>query len=292
MAIKTSDTTDLKNKLAEKVAGTKNKNNENDLAAVEQQAQDPALTIHAYLKKMLPEIQRAMPKHLDADRLARLALTTMRTNPKIMECSLPSLMGAVMQAAQLGLEPGLLGHCYLVPFYNKHTNKQDVQFIIGYKGLLDLVRRSGEITAIAAHEVREHDQFSFQYGLEEQLLHQPKIDGERGEVYAYYAYARFKDGGHAFLVMSRQEMLAYRDRFAKSKSGPWATDFDAMAKKTVLRQLVKYLPLSVEVFHQLSSDETIVEKPGSDPKFPDPIPVSFELVPGFGGVSPEGAAPA
>jgi recombination protein RecT len=259
------DTKDLKAKLAAKAQATLEKNQHRP-----DKPQDPALTIHSYLKQMLPEIQRALPRHLDADRLARLSLTTIRTNPKLLECSLPSLLGAVMQAAQLGLEPGLLGHCYLVPFYNKHSNKSEVQFIIGYKGLLDLVRRTGEITAIAAHEVREEDHFSFHYGLEEELVHRPRIDGDRGAVYAYYSYARFKDGGHAFLVMSRQEVEKYRDRFSKSKTGPWTTDFDAMAKKTVLRQLVKYLPLSVEVQQKLVADETVVTKIGDEPRYIDP----------------------
>ncbi len=96
----------LKNQLANKAKNT------------EAASPSPAQTIAAYLQKMGPEIEKALPSHMNADRMARIALTTIRTNPKLLECSVPSLLGAVMQAAQLGLEPGLIGHCYLVPFKN------------------------------------------------------------------------------------------------------------------------------------------------------------------------------
>ena len=154
----------VKNQLAKK-----NGNGEGNKPA------SPAQTIAAYLKKMGPEIEKALPKHMDADRMARIALTTIRTNPQLLECTVPSLMGAVMQAAQLGLEPGLIGHCYFVPFWNNKKKQREVQFIIGYKGMIDLARRSGHIESIYAHCVYENDEFEYELGLHPKLVHKPAL---------------------------------------------------------------------------------------------------------------------
>ena len=144
----------------------------------------PYKSVQDLLKRMAPEIQRALPKHLDADRIARIALTEMRKNPKLLSCSNTSLLGAIMTSAQLGLEPGALGHVYLIPYYNSKTKSMEVQLQIGYKGMLDLVRRSGEITSISAHTVHENDEFEFEYGLNEKLRHIPNMSGDRGEITA------------------------------------------------------------------------------------------------------------
>lgn len=263
---------DLKNQLAQRAQNAP------------QTQQSDAKTIDHLLKRLAPQIQRALPKHMTADRLARIALTTIRTNPKLLECTPESLMAAVMQSAQLGLEPGILGHAYFVPFKNGKTGCTDVQFQIGYKGLLELVRRSGEVTSIAAHEVYENDFFEFEYGIDEKLTHRPNIAGDRGEVYAYYAYAKYKDGGHSFLVMSKKDILEYAKKYSKSYykgqfSGPWATDFDAMAKKTVLKQLMKYMPLSIELQRQLSTDETVKMEIEEDMTEVAPVDVVIEHEP-------------
>ncbi|SEA53117.1 recombination protein RecT [Thalassobacillus cyri] len=213
-------------------------------------------TIQAYLKKMGPEFERALPKHMDADRLGRIALTTIRQNPKLLECSIPSLMGAVMQAAQLGLEPGLIGHCYLVPFWNGKMKQTDVQFIIGYKGMIDLARRSGHIESIYAHTVHENDEFEYELGLHPKLVHKPAT-GERGEMTFVYAVAHFKDGGYQFEVFSANDVEKVKSRSKAGANGPWKTDYEEMAKKTVIRRMFKYLPISVEVQQQASQDETV-----------------------------------
>jgi recombination protein RecT len=204
-------------------------------------------------------IKQALPKHFNAERLARIALTESRKNPALLDCSATSFITAILTSAQLGLEPSVMGQVYFIPYYNSKTQMKEVQFQIGYRGLLELVRRSGEIQSISAHEVYEKDQFEFEYGLNEKLIHKPYLNGDRGKMVAVYAVARFKDGGQAFEVMTIEDVNKLRDRSRSANSGPWVTDYPAMAKKTVLKQLCKYLPLQTEVSTALAVDETVKE---------------------------------
>lgn len=208
-------------------------------------------TIRDLLERQKTEIARALPKAMDADRLTRIALTVIRTTPALMRCKPESLLGAVMTSAQLGLEPGPLGHAYLVPF------KDEVTFIIGYKGLIELARRSGNIESLVAREVFEADDFEVEYGLEDRLYHKPLIRGDRGKVIAYYAVAKYVGGGHTFLVMSRDDVEKHRAKSAAKNSGPWRDHYDEMAKKTCVRALSKYLPLSVEAARAIAQDESV-----------------------------------
>lgn len=220
-------------------------------AVAEQKPMTPSQQVGAYLEKMMPAIQSVLPKHVTAERMSRIALNVIRTNPKLLECDINSLMGGVLESAKLGLEPGLMGQAYLIPFRNK--GRMEAQFLIGYKGLIDLVRRSGQVSTIEARTVYENDKFDFEYGLESKLVHKPTMK-DRGEAIAYYAVCKLKDGGSSFIVMSHQEIEEYRDKYSKSKNyGPWVSEFDAMARKTCLRQLIKYLPISVE--HLSNFDE-------------------------------------
>lgn len=206
--------------------------------------------IRALLEKAKPQIALALPRHLSADRMLRIAMTSIRRTPKLLACNQQSLLGAVMQAAQLGLEcDGVLGHAYLVPF------KDEVQLIVGYKGLVDLARRSGQLSTIFARVVYAKDQFEYAYGLSERLEHIPSGEAEPGEVVAVYAVARLKDGGTQFEVMSRGEVDKIRERSRAKDDGPWITDFAEMAKKTVLRRLCKMLPASVELARAVALDE-------------------------------------
>ncbi|UOQ43380.1 recombination protein RecT [Halobacillus salinarum] len=216
----------------------------------ESKQQSPANTIAAYLKKMGPEIEKALPQHMDVDRMARIALTTIRTTPKLLECKIPSLMGAVMQAAQLGLEPGLIGHCYIIPYGKEAT------FIIGYKGMIDLARRSGHIESIYAQVVYENDDFEYEFGLDPKLVHKPSL-GERGDFVAAYGIAKYKDGGFHVEVMGEGDIEKIRKRSKASNNGPWKTDYEEMAKKTVIRRMFKYLPISIEIQQHASQDETV-----------------------------------
>ncbi|HBS47457.1 MAG TPA: recombination protein RecT [Paenibacillus sp.] len=211
-------------------------------------------TINDLFEQMKPAIAQAIPKHLTPDRLLRIATTSIRTNPKLKICTPESLLGAVMQCAQLGLEPSILGHAYLIPYKNKGVD--ECQFQIGYKGLIELARRTGQISSIMAQAVHQNDEFEYEYGINEKLRHVPG-DGDRGPVVKYYSYAKFKDGGYSFMVMSRQDIVIHRDKFSKAKNfGPWVDHFDEMAKKTVLKSLMKYMPISVEFQRAVDQDET------------------------------------
>lgn len=248
MTKKATDQTTLAAKLQEK--------------AVQQQQPRQGRTINDLLEMMKPAIAQAIPQHMTPDRLLRIATTCIRTNPRLKACTPESLLGAIMQCAQLGLEPSILGHAYLIPYRNKRKegNREywvdECQFQIGYKGLIELARRTGQISSIMAQAVHEKDEFYYEYGINEQLKHVP-ADGDRGEVVKYYAYAKFKDGGYSFLVMSKKDIMIHRDKFAKAKEyGPWVDHFDEMAKKTVLKQLMKYMPISVEFQRAVAQDET------------------------------------
>lgn len=217
-------------------------------------------TLADLFEEMKPAIAQAIPKHLTPDRLLRIATTSIRTNPKLKVCTPESLLGAVMQCAQLGLEPTILGHAYLIPYRNKDKEtggfKDECQFQIGYKGLIELARRTGQISSIIAQAVHEKDTFEYEYGINDKLRHVP-ADGDRGAVTRYYAYAKFKDGGYSFLVMSKQDIMIHRDKFSKAKNyGPWVDHFDEMAKKTVLKALMKYMPISIEFQRAVDQDET------------------------------------
>lgn len=211
-------------------------------------------TIQGMLTVYKDQIAAALPRHMDPDRMARVALTACRTTPALLKCNPASLFGAIIQCSQLGLEPGgALGHAYLVPF------KNDVQFIIGYRGMIDLARRSGQIVTLQANAVYEGDEFTVRYGLDPTLTHTPNFDNpERAQakhLRYVYAVAKLKDGGTQFAVMSRAEVEAIRLRSKAGSSGPWVTDYEAMALKTVTRRLFKWLPVSIEMQRAVGLDE-------------------------------------
>lgn len=222
--------------------------------AIAQQPKEGINTIADLLNKHKQQIQAALPKHLTADRLIRVALTAMSKNPNLLKCTPKSLFGAVIQAAQLGLEPDSpLGHAYMIPYKRnfkddkeKWHSETNIQFIIGYRGLLDLARRSGQIESLVAMPVYEKDQFSYEYGTGEHLKHIPALTN-RGNLTHVYAYAKIKDGGFIFEVMTKEQVDAIRARSKAADQGPWVTDYIQMARKTLIIRLCKYLPLSIEL---------------------------------------------
>lgn len=218
--------------------------------------------IRKLLDRSQAEIARALPKHLSATRLARIALTECRTNPKLLECAPLSLIGAIIKCAQLGLEPGgILGQAYLVPF--KSREGMQVQVIVGYKGMIDLVWRSGMIVSMETHCVFEKDTFRVRLGLHPDIVHEPNwTEKERGEMTLVYGIVRLAGGGVQFEVMSRAEIEKIRDSSQShkialryNKPSIWATSFEEMARKTVIRRMFKSLPVSIELRTALSLDE-------------------------------------
>lgn len=203
------------------------------------------------------QIALALPRHMTADRLARIALTEVRKNPDLGKCDQASFLGAIMQCASLGLEPGgALGHCYLIPFKNNSKNIVEVQFIVGYRGMIDLARRSGQIVSLESRAVYAKDKFKVRLGLDSMIEHEPAWEeADRGPLTFVYAVAKLKDGGVQFDVMSKTEIEKIRARSKSGNFGPWKTDFDEMAKKTVIRRLFKYLPVSIEMQRAVGLDE-------------------------------------
>jgi len=198
-------------------------------------------TFRDLLEQMKPQMLKALPKHLDIDRMLRIAMTSVQKVPKLLECSPQSLLAAVIQCAQLGLEPdGVLGEAYLIPYGKICT------LIPGYRGLLKLARQSGEVLMIEARVVHAHDVFTYEYGLDLECRHVPSLDDDPGLLTHVYAVARMKNGEATFEVMTKKQVDLVRQRSMASGSGPWVTDYEEMAKKTVLRRLCKMLPLSVE----------------------------------------------
>lgn len=216
-----------------------------------------SMSIAELIKAMEPEIKRALPKSITAERFTRMALSALNTTPKLKECTQISFLAALMNAAQLGLEPNTpLGQAYLIPYKNKGV--YEVQFQIGYKGLLDLAYRSPQLQTVQAHCVYENDTFSYELGLHPQLIHKPTMD-ERGELRCVYAMFKTNNGGYGFEVMSKSAIEAHARQYSKaydSSFSPWKTDFESMAKKTVIKQILKYAPVKTDYIQAVTVDDT------------------------------------
>lgn len=207
-------------------------------------------TVRDLLEKLKPQLAMALPRHMTPDRVTRIALTSILRNPDLLECTPASLAGAILQASQLGLEcDGVSGQAALIPF------KRQVTFIPMYKGLLNLARRSGEVSTIEARVVHAKDKFHFTFGLKPTLVHVPTQEEDAGPLVAVYAIGRLKDGGCQWEVMWKREIDAIRKQSPAGGGGPWVSHYDEMAKKTVLRRLCKLLPSSPELQVAVSLDE-------------------------------------
>jgi len=208
---------------------------------------DQMSTLRKMLDEMKPSLAAVLPKHLTPDRMAKIALVAASRTPLLLQCEMATVLHSVMNAAQLGLDcGGALGAAYLIPFKNK-TGKYECQLVIGYKGMIDLARRSGEIETIEAHIVYQHDTFTVEYGLEPFLKHVPNFTvADRGRPVLVYAIARLKDGGRQTEVMIVHDVERIRAKSRSGQSGPWVSDWGEMARKTVVKRLCKYLPISVE----------------------------------------------
>ena len=220
------------------------------------QKANPAADFKGVLASQWPKIQEVLPKTMSPERFFQLAVSAYNSEPKLAECSVVSVLSCVMKCAALGMEPSAvdgLGRAYILPFRNKKTHGMEATFILGYKGMLDLARRSGEIQSISAHPVYEGDVFEYSYGLNESLTHVPQHKSDK-LIYAY-CVARFKDGGHYFNVLSRKDIEAARKASKAGNGGPWVTNYDAMAVKTAVRRAFPYLPVSIVAQEAAAADE-------------------------------------
>lgn len=213
---------------------------------------DRMLKVRDDLTRMKPQIMAALPRHISPDRLLRITLQSIQNTPALLDCTPRSLYAAVLECATLGLEPGVLGHAYLVPY------KGRVQMIPGYKGLIDLAKRSGAVLGIEARVVYEKDEFDFEYGDAGFIRHRPYFAEDPGKLVAAWAMAILTSGFKQKEVMPARDVLAIKKRSpAAARGGPWATDEPEMWRKTVVRRLCKYLPLSSELSRAVALDERI-----------------------------------
>lgn len=218
-------------------------------------------TMVDFITERKDDVAQALPSVLTPERFTRMALNALNVNSKLRECTPMSFVGAMMQAAQLGLEPNTpLGEAYLIPRKNYQTGAMECSFQLGYHGILSLAHRSEQLKDIYAHTVYANDYFVYELGLETKLIHKPAATN-RGDPVYFYAVYHTKAGGSGFEVMSiedvRKHAAKHSDGYRSGKQTPWKTDFEAMAKKTVLIQALKYAPKSTEVARGLASDNTV-----------------------------------
>jgi len=230
-------------------------------------ARGKPVTLNDYIKKMQGEIAKALPSVITPERFTRMTLTAVNSNPELAKCDKLSFLAAMMSAAQLGLEPNTpLGQAYILPFKNNKKGITEVQFQIGYKGLIDLAYRSGEVELVQAQCVYENDTFECEYGIEPKLRHIP-ADKNRGELIKVYAMFRTKSGGYGFEVMSVEDIKQHAQKYSKaygSQYSPWKTSFEEMAKKTVLKRVLKYAPLKSDFVRGITQDGTIKNELSDD----------------------------
>jgi len=231
------------------------------------------------IKNSVGELKKALPQHMNAERLVRIALTSMRLNPELYKCTSESFLGALFQSAQLGLEPNIEGQAYILPFNNRrkfgerdYRTIKEAQFLIGYKGYAELFYRHQSSISLSMEIVKEGDDFDFALGTDSYLKHKP-AEKDRGEARGYYAIAKLKNGAVLFKYMTKDECMEHGKKYSKcfdKKKGefydytPWKTNPDSMCLKTVLLQLMKLLPKSIEIQRALAMDETIKTKVDDD----------------------------
>ena len=234
-------------------------------------------TMQQYIRQMQGEIKKALPSVMTPERFSRIVLSALSANPKLAETTPQSFLGAMMTAAQLGVEPNTpLGQAYLIPYWNGKTKALECQFQLGYKGLIDLAYRSGEVSTIMAQVVYENDEFEYAFGLDPKLVHRPS-QHDRGEPVSVYAMFRTKDGGFGYEVMSMEDIRAHAQRYSKAySSGPWQTNFEEMAKKTVLKRVLKYAPLKSDFMRAVSQDEVVKTEIAEDMYSVSPVVIEVE----------------
>ena len=211
------------------------------------------MQIKDYIKSYEKEIAKALPNVITPERFARMATTAVTQTPALASCTPQSFIGAMLTAASLGLEPNTpLGQAYLIPYGG------NCQFQLGYRGLIELAHRSGDIKSIEAHVVYANDEFDFEFGLEPRLKHKP-AKKDRGDITWVYAVYHTKDDGYGFEVMSVEDINKHRAKYSKAKNSPWDSAWEEMAKKTVIKKVLKFAPLKTEFMRAMVTDETTTD---------------------------------
>lgn len=213
--------------------------------------QKPA-TLMDFVVAFKDEIAQALPRQISADRMVRIVITALRRDANLRNCTKESFLGALMTAAQLGLEVNTpAGEAYLIAY------KQECTLVLGYQGIVKLFWQHPQAKHIDAQAVYDGDDFDYAYGLDPFLKHKPAPDGRRGDrVTHYYAVATLQGGGSAFVVLSPDQVKALR----QGKVGPKGDIADPMLwmeRKTALKQMLKLLPKTVELQAALVADENV-----------------------------------
>jgi recombination protein RecT len=238
------------NDLAQRVSAQRNGVAEND----------GARTLGEQIRSMQSQYQLAMPKGMEAAQLIRDAITAVRNTPKLDQCEPTSVLGALMNCAQLGLRPGVLDHAWVLPFWDYKSRGFKAQLILGYKGYIELGYRHGRVASLMARTVHANDVYDVDYGVNDNLVHKPFLDGPRGEARAFYTVVKYTNGGYVFYNMSKSEVEEHRDQYATTKTkegvifGPWKDNFEGMALKTTVRMVSKYMPKSAEFASAMAVD--------------------------------------
>jgi recombination protein RecT len=230
------------------------------------------------------QMEEALPAHLkaNAEKYARQAITLFSQNPALQKCAPVTILTALMSASAMGLDLSpQLGQCYIIPYLNSKKDGRgwakvwEAQFQIGYRGIISLAQRSGAVARIHADVVRQKDKFRYSKGLCPALEHEESWEEDRGAITHVYAVANFTNGGYAFEVWPVGKVAEHAKKFSQSyyrdeyqdgrKTGrkienaasPWVKDFESMAKKTLIRAIWKYMPVSTEMMLAVASDESI-----------------------------------
>jgi len=200
------------------------------------------------------QIAKALPSHLTPERQIRVALTAITRTPLLAKCTPASVCRCILDLSTAGLEPdGRRAH--LIPFKNNKSGEYECTLILDYKGMVELALRSGTVSNIHSDVVCDKDVFESDTG---RITHKVNYREPRGAVYAAYCVVRFKDGGEKSEVMTRDEVDAIRKRSRAGGSGPWVTDWNEMAKKTVARRALKWVPLSPEIREAVEKDDDAI----------------------------------
>lgn len=235
--------------------------NLNDKSGTVQQISGKGTSLRNWISKMADQIKCALPANITPERMMRIALTAISKDEKLASSTPESFLGALLTSAQLGLECNTpLGQSYLISFWNSKKNCLETQFQLGYQGLIDLCYRTNQYQTIQARVVYDGDVFEYEYGLNENLTHKPM--GKSEKPIAVYAYYKLINGAKAFEVMSWTQIENHAKKYSQSVkkgySSPWETDPESMAKKTVLKKVLKYAPKTVEIAEAVNSDSAII----------------------------------